>query len=174
MGAWLQRVRTRRRHDASPQPSSRRLLAPHLPQENPAGKLEGGVSVMSATQSAALWRQRRRKPTRSYESADASSESSDPDESMGCPSSSTASGAGEAGLSPGERASRAASAPARFKVQDKEKGTWHGLGARNACLGPAKGRSQPATCPHKATRKTGPQPSSRHLAAPARQDNPAT
>ncbi len=67
---------------------------------------------MSATQSgAALW-QRRRKPTRSYESADASSESSDPDESMGCPSSSTASGAGEAGLSPGERASRAASAPA--------------------------------------------------------------
>ena len=45
MGAWLQRVRTRRRHDASPQPSSRRLLTPHLPQENPAGKLEGGVSV---------------------------------------------------------------------------------------------------------------------------------
>ena len=27
---------------------------------------------------------------------------------------------------------------ARFKVQDKEKGTWHGLGARNACLVPAK------------------------------------
>ena len=26
----------------------------------------------------------------------------------------------------------------RFKVQDKEKGTWHGLGARNACLVPAK------------------------------------
>ena len=26
----------------------------------------------------------------------------------------------------------------RFKVQDKEKGTWHGLDARGACPGPAK------------------------------------
>ena len=25
-----------------------------------------------------------------------------------------------------------------FKVQEKEKGTWHGLDARGACLGPAK------------------------------------
>jgi len=67
---------------------------------------------MSATRSAALW-QRRQKPARGYESADASSESSDPDESMGCPSSSTASRAGDAGPSPGERARRAASAPAK-------------------------------------------------------------
>jgi hypothetical protein len=27
---------------------------------------------------------------------------------------------------------------AKFKVQDKEKGTWHGLGAQNACPVPAK------------------------------------
>jgi hypothetical protein len=85
---------------------------PHPLKENLTEKLEGGVSVMPATQSAAHW-QRKPTPVQGYESADTSADSSDPDESMGCQSTSTASGAGDAGLSPGERVRRAASAPAK-------------------------------------------------------------